>query len=109
MWSNTLLALTLVSQHTTDYYTWIVFCTTYIMPVPVHTKCTYTYTDTEKRERDTSNFPLPSHETGWLRDRDHTAGSTSAYSSDARHGGPTKQLLFVELKWSQNEHVFKTN
>lgn len=57
------------------------------------------------RQKETLPTSL-SHESGWLRDRDHTADSTSAYSSDVRHGGPTKQLLFVELKWSQNEHVF---
>lgn len=75
------------------------------MPVHVLTKCTYT--DTEKTEREKETLPTSlSHESGWLRDRDHTADSTSAYSSDVGHGVPTKQLLFVELKWSQNEHVF---
>lgn len=101
MWSNTLLALTLVSQLTTDYYTWIiVFCTI---------SCLFMFTQnvptqSQKRQKETLPTSL-SHESGWLRDRDHTADSTSAYSSDV-HGVPTKQLLFVELKWSQNEHVF---
>lgn len=75
------------------------------MPVHVLTKCSYT--DTEKTEREKETLPTSlSHESGWLRDRDHTADSTSAYSSDVQHGVPTKQLLFVELKWSQNEHIF---